>query len=56
MLIKSVRGFTPKYGDDCFIAENATLIGDVIMGNPMFRLVSGRGKRGCQFHSRGRSS
>lgn len=32
MLIKSVRGFTPKYGDDCFIAENATLIGDVIMG------------------------
>ena len=33
MLIKSVRGFTPKYGDDCFIAENATLIGDVIMGN-----------------------
>ena len=32
-LIKSVRGFTPKWGDNCFIAENATLIGDLIMGN-----------------------
>ena len=33
MLIKSVRGKTPKYGKDCFIAENATLIGDVLMGD-----------------------
>ena len=32
-LIKSVRGFTPKIGKDCFLADNATLIGDVIMGN-----------------------
>lgn len=32
-LIKSVRGFTPKYGNNCFFAENATLIGDVIMGD-----------------------
>tara|TARA_B100000963_G_scaffold107006_1_gene92977 strand:+ start:33250 stop:33759 length:510 start_codon:yes stop_codon:yes gene_type:complete len=32
MLIKSVRGFTPKYGKSCFIAENATLIGKVNMG------------------------
>lgn len=32
MLIKSVRGFHPEYGDSCFIADNATLIGDVIMG------------------------
>ena len=31
-LIKSVRGFTPTYGDDCFLAENATIIGDVKMG------------------------
>lgn len=28
-----VRGFTPKWGEDCFIAENATLIGDLIMGD-----------------------
>lgn len=31
-LIKSVRGFTPVYGNDCFFAENATIIGDIVMG------------------------
>lgn len=31
-LIKSVRGFTPQLGKDCFLAENATLVGDVILG------------------------
>jgi carbonic anhydrase/acetyltransferase-like protein (isoleucine patch superfamily) len=33
MLIKSVRGFTPQYGKNCFFAENATLIGHLIMGD-----------------------
>ncbi len=33
MLIKSVRGFTPQYGKNCFFAENATLIGDLTMGD-----------------------
>ena len=33
MLIKSVRGLTPKYGIDCFFAENSTIIGEVIMGD-----------------------
>lgn len=32
-LIRSVRGFEPQYGDNCFLAENATIIGDVILGN-----------------------
>lgn len=32
-LIKEVRGFTPQIGEDCFLAENATVVGDVIMGN-----------------------
>ncbi len=32
-LIKSVRGFTPQIGKDCFLAENATVVGDVIMGD-----------------------
>jgi len=32
MLIKAVRGKTPQYGPDCFIADNATLIGDVVLG------------------------
>lgn len=33
MLIKSVLGHTPEYGKECFFADNATLIGDVIMGD-----------------------
>jgi carbonic anhydrase/acetyltransferase-like protein (isoleucine patch superfamily) len=32
-LIKSVRGFTPQIGENCYLADNATVIGDVIMGN-----------------------
>ena len=32
-LIIPVRGFTPKIGRDCFIAENATLVGDVTLGD-----------------------
>lgn len=32
-LIKSVRGFTPKMGKDCYLADNATIVGDVIMGD-----------------------
>ena len=32
-LIKSVRGFTPKIGNNCFLADNATIIGDVTMGD-----------------------
>lgn len=32
-LIKSVRGFDPRFGEKCFLADNATIIGDVIMGD-----------------------
>ncbi len=32
-LIKKLRGVTPKVGKDCYLAENATIIGDVVMGN-----------------------
>lgn len=31
-LIKSVRGFTPIIGENCFLADNATVIGDVVIG------------------------
>lgn len=31
-LIKSVRGFTPQIGENCYLAENATIVGDVVMG------------------------
>lgn len=32
MIIKEVRGKTPQIPEDCFIAENATVVGDVTMG------------------------
>ena len=31
-VIKKVKGIAPKWGERCFIADNATLIGDVSMG------------------------
>ena len=31
-LIKSVRGFTPQIGDEVFLADNATVVGDVQIG------------------------
>lgn len=33
MVIKSVNGKSPQIPDDCFVAENATIVGDVVMGN-----------------------
>ena len=32
-LIKECRGFTPQNGEDCWFAENATIVGDVKMGD-----------------------
>ncbi len=32
-LIKSVNGIQPNFGKNCFLADNATIIGDVIMGD-----------------------
>ena len=32
-IIRSLRGFTPKIGKNCFIAENAVIIGDVTIGD-----------------------
>jgi carbonic anhydrase/acetyltransferase-like protein (isoleucine patch superfamily) len=32
-LIKEVRGFSPRSGTNCFIAENATIVGDVVIGD-----------------------
>ncbi len=31
--IQTVRGFTPKIGNDCFLAANATIVGDVEIGD-----------------------
>jgi gamma-carbonic anhydrase len=32
-IIKSVRGFTPEFGKDCFLAETAVVVGEVKMGD-----------------------
>jgi len=32
-LIKACRGFTPQFGASCWFAENATIVGDVVMGD-----------------------
>ena len=31
-LIKSIKGISPTFGEGCFLAENATITGDVVMG------------------------
>lgn len=32
-LIKSVNGTSPKFGEDCYLAENSTIVGDVVAGD-----------------------
>ncbi|HMM11723.1 MAG TPA: gamma carbonic anhydrase family protein [Bacteroidales bacterium] len=32
-LIRAVKGIHPKFGNNCFVAENATIVGDVTMGD-----------------------
>jgi carbonic anhydrase/acetyltransferase-like protein (isoleucine patch superfamily) len=32
-LIKACKGIEPQFGNDCWLAENATIVGDVIMGD-----------------------
>ena len=32
-VILPVNGISPRFGNDCFIAPNATIVGDVVMGD-----------------------
>ena len=32
-IIKSIKGISPVMGKDCFLADNAVVIGDVVMGD-----------------------
>ncbi len=32
-LILSVKGISPVFGENCFLAPNATLVGEVVLGN-----------------------
>ena len=52
MLLKSVRGYTPSYGSNCFFAENATLIGDVILGDEVSVWYPFKASQNgyCKFH------
>ena len=31
-LVKAVNGIAPQFGENCYLAENATVVGDVLMG------------------------
>src|SRR5690349_1060992 len=31
-IVKKVRGFEPRFGENCFLADNAVVVGQVIMG------------------------
>ncbi len=33
MILKSVNGKSPQIPEDCFVAENATIVGDVVFGS-----------------------
>lgn len=33
MIIKELNGIAPKFGKDCFLAENCAIVGDVEMGD-----------------------
>ncbi len=32
-LVKPVKGISPKFGSNCYLAENSTVVGDVVMGD-----------------------
>ena len=32
-IIKALRGFEPKFGNNCFLADNAVVVGEVTMGD-----------------------
>lgn len=32
-VILPVKGISPTFGDDCFLAPNSTVVGDVVLGN-----------------------
>jgi len=32
-IIRTIRGITPTIGENCFIAENAVVVGDVVIGD-----------------------
>ena len=32
-IIKTILGMTPQFGHNCYLSENATVVGDVVMGD-----------------------
>lgn len=33
MIVREVNGHAPQFGKDCYLAENAVVVGDVVMGD-----------------------
>lgn len=33
MIVKELHGHAPQFGKDCYLAENAVVVGDVVMGD-----------------------
>lgn len=33
MIIRELNGHIPQFGEDCYLAENAVVVGDVVMGD-----------------------
>ncbi len=32
-IVKTLNGISPEFGENCFLADNAVVVGDVVMGN-----------------------
>jgi len=32
-IVRALRGFEPRFGKDCFLAETAVVVGEVVMGD-----------------------
>lgn len=33
MIVKELNGHAPQFGEDCYLAENSVVVGDVVMGD-----------------------
>ena len=55
-LIKTVCGLAPEWGKDCYFSENATIVGEVKMGDECSVWFNARGARRRSPHQHGQPS
>ena len=53
-LIKEINSKSPQFGEDCYVSENATIIGDVDVRRPVQFLVQLCHKRRCSLYKNGK--